>query len=108
MCVIMDNKEWTTINGQQSSCKLNPHKHLLYIKQPAEKTSGGHSHPIAPQKKDTTELDKQLTEKILIPQNKRTRIQKLQNPVNALRYRIKIANNSPAERGCSHKIMITK
>ena len=67
------------MNGQQSSCKLKPHKHLLFIKQPVEKTSGGHSYPIAPQKKDTTELDKQLTKMILIPQNKRTSIQKLQN-----------------------------
>ena len=61
MCVIY------TINGRQSSCKLKPLKHLLYIKQPVEKISGGHSHPIVPQKKDTTELDKQLTKMILIP-----------------------------------------
>ena len=45
---------------------------------------------------------------ILIPQNKRTRIQKLQNTVNVVRYRIKTANNPSAEEGCSHKIMITK
>ena len=95
------------MNGQQSNCKLKPHKHLLYIKQSVKKTSGGHSHPIAPQK-DTTELDKHLTKMILIPQNKRTRIQKLQNTVNVVRYQIKIANNPPAEEGCSHKIMITK
>ena len=97
------------MNGQQqSSCKLKSHKHLLYIKQSVEKTSGGHSHAIAPQRKDTTELDKQLTEMILITQNKRTRVQKLQNTVNVVRYRIKIANNPPAEKGCSHKIVITK
>ena len=62
------------MNGQQSSCKLKSHKHLLYMKQPVEKQSAAHSHPIAPQRKDTTGLDKQLTEMILIPQNKRTRI----------------------------------
>ena len=60
------------MNGQQSSCKLRPHKHLLYIKQPVKKTSGGHNPLIAPQRKDTTELDKQLTEVILMPQNKST------------------------------------
>ena len=81
---------------------------MIYIKQPVEKTSGTHSHRIAPQRKDTTELDKQLIEMILIPQNKRTRIQKLQNTVNFLLYRIKTANNPPAEKGCSHKVMIAK
>ena len=96
------------MNGQQSSYKLRPHKHLLYINQPVEKTSGGHSHPIAPQRKDTTELDKQLTEMILMPQNKSTRIQKLQSTVNVVRYRIKIANNPAPKKECSHKIMITK
>ena len=94
------------MNGQQNSCKLKRHKYLLYIKQPFEKTNGGHSQPTAPQKKDATELDKQLTKMILIPQNKRTRIQKLQNTENFGRYRIKIANNPPAEKGCSDKIMI--
>ena len=96
------------MNGQQSSCKLKPYKHLLYINQPVEKTSGGHSHPIALQRKDTTKLDKQLTKLILTPQNKRTRIQKLQNTLNVVTYRIKIANNPPPEKGFSHKIMITK
>ena len=96
------------MDKQQSSCKLKPHKYLLYIKQPVEKTSGGHSHPIAPQRKDTTELDKQLTEMILLTQNKRIRIQKLLNTVNVVRYRIIIANNPPTEKGCSHKIMIIK
>ena len=96
------------MNEQQSSCKLKPHKYFLYIKPPVEKTSGAHSHHIFPQRKDTTELDKQLIEMILIPQNIRTRIQKLQNTVNVLLYWIKIANNPPAEKGCSHKVMIAK
>ena len=95
MCVIC------TMNEQQSSCKLMPHKYFLYIKPPVEKPSGAHSH-------HTTELDKQLIEMIFIPQNIRTRIQKLQNTVNVLLYWIKIANNPPAEKGCSHKVMIAK
>ena len=95
------------MDGQQSSCKLKSHKHLPYI-QPIEKTSGGHSHPIAPQRKDTTELDKEITKMILIRRNERARNQKLQNTVNVVRYRIKIDNNLPAEKECSHKIMIAK
>ena len=96
------------MNRKKNSCKLKQHKHLIKNKQPVKKTCGGHSHLIAPQRKDTIKLDKQRTEMILIPQNKRPRNQKLQNTVNVVRFRIKIANNSPPVKGCSHKIMITK
>ena len=78
------------------------------IKQFVENTGEGNTHIIVPQRKYTTKLDKQRTEMILIPQNKRARNQKLENTVNLLRYRIKIANKPPAEKGCSHKEMITK
>ena len=93
------------MDGQQSSCKLKPHKHLPYI-QLVEKTSGGHSHPIVSQRKDATELVKEVTEMILIRRNKRARNQKLQNTANVVRYRIKIDNNPPAEKECSHKIRL--
>ena len=93
------------MDGQQSSCKLKPHKHLPYI-QLVEKTSGGHSHPIVSQRKDATELVKEITEMILIRRNKRARNQKLQNTANVVRYRIKIDNNAPAEKECSHKIRL--
>ena len=93
------------MDGQQSSRKLKPHKHLPYI-QLVEKTSGGHSHPIVSQRKDATELVKEITEMILIRRNKRARNQKLQNTANVVRYRIKIDNNAPAEKECSHKIRL--
>ena len=57
---------------------------------------------------DTMKLDKQITKVILIPRNKRTRIQKLQNTLNVVIHQIKIANNPPAEKEYSHKAMITK
>ena len=40
---------------------------------------------------------------ILIPQNKRATNQTLQNTINGLRYRIKIANNPLAEKDAHTK-----
>ena len=69
-----------------------------------QKTSGGHSNSITAQRKNLTNLDI-IDDNDTDTPNKTARNQLLQNTVNVVKYRI---NNQPAERGCSHKTMITK